>query len=192
MPRSWVSERAPRTASGEQQALVPSVSGSAQSLTVTATTSAPRSRSLKAATALSTPPETATRTLPSTGGAIDSVELAIAESARWRASAVSIAAWRRAGLRPPSSASICEVPIRAAASTVSPSTISQTQAQAARVAAQPSVAKTADSIRPPLVVNEIRARSPQAAPPAAPVKAPGGGSASRERSATYSASRDST
>ncbi len=71
MPSEWHSERAPRTASGEQHACVPSVRSSAQSLRVTATTSAPRSRSTSAATAESTPPLTATRTRSPAGSSRD-------------------------------------------------------------------------------------------------------------------------
>jgi hypothetical protein len=56
------SPRALSTASGEQQLLAASVWRSAQSLSVTATTSAPRSRSSSAATAESTPPLIATST----------------------------------------------------------------------------------------------------------------------------------
>jgi hypothetical protein len=56
---------------------------------------------------------------------------------------------------------------------VSPSTISATAAVAALVAPQPSASKLTESTRPPAIESETRARSPQAAPPAAPVKAPG-------------------
>ena len=59
---AWASARAPTTASGEQQLRAPSVCRSAHSFRVTATTSAPRSRSSSAATAESTPPLIATST----------------------------------------------------------------------------------------------------------------------------------
>ena len=62
MPSECASARAPSTACGEQQLRAPSLWRSAQSFTVTATTSAPRSRSSSAATAESTPPEIATAT----------------------------------------------------------------------------------------------------------------------------------
>ena len=56
-----------------------------------------------------------------------------------------------------------------------PSTISATAAVAARVAPQPSVSKlTRRDPSRPRRTSEIRERSPQAAPPAAPVKAPSG------------------
>ena len=54
--------------SGEQQLRSPSVCRSAQSLSVTATTSRPSSRSRSAATALSTPPLSATRTRSRSSG----------------------------------------------------------------------------------------------------------------------------
>src|SRR3954451_9176407 len=61
--------------------------------------------------------------------------------------------------------------IKAASRTGAPSIISATAAVAARVAPQPSASKVTESIRPSSTRNEIRDRSPQAAPPAAPVKA---------------------
>ena len=62
MPSEWATRRARSTASGEQQLRSPSVAWSAHSFSVTATTSAPRSRSSSAATAESTPPLSATST----------------------------------------------------------------------------------------------------------------------------------
>ena len=89
MPSECARRRAPSTASGEQQLFSPSVSRSAQSLSVTATTSCPASRSRRAATAESTPPLRATRTRsPSAGrSASGAPDPASAESARWSASA---------------------------------------------------------------------------------------------------------
>ena len=78
------------------------------------------------------------------------------------------------GVSPPSSASTSSMPIRAAARTGPPSTISAAAAVAARIAPQPSASKVAAATRPPSIRSEIRERSPQAAPPAAPVKAPSG------------------
>ena len=92
--------------------------------------------------------------------------------ARCSASAASCAACRLAGVSPPIASSTSSVPIRAASSTGSPSTISATAAVAARVAPHPSASKR-DARQPPSSISrEIRERSPQAAPPAAPVKAP--------------------
>ena len=119
MSSECATARAPSTASGEQHALVPSVSGSAQSFTVIAMTSTPRSRSRRAATAESTPPETATATRSGDGhsppslaievgvsgptpsavdGSSGRFEAAAALRARWRASVASWAAWRLDGL----------------------------------------------------------------------------------------------
>ena len=175
MPSEWATARAPSTASGEQQALAPSVSGSAQSLRVTPTTSAPRSRSSSAATALSTPPDMATsdaaaragparrrargrggaeRPVQGVGGELGGVALGRRQPAERRVDLVD--------------------PDPGAARTGSPSTISATAAVAARVAPQPSASKLTAATRPSSIPSEIRERSPQAAPPAAPVKAPSG------------------
>ena len=143
MPSEWASARAPSTASGEQQALAPSVSGSAQSFSVTPTTSAPRSRSSSAATALSTPPDIATSdAVARPAGASRSGRsggAAPAPGAARRRRAAPHAAWpgsaRRSPRRPRRSRS---GPPRAPAP---PSTISATAAVAARVAPQPSASK---------------------------------------------------
>jgi hypothetical protein len=87
--------RAPSTASGRAAGLGPSVSGSAQSLTVIATTSAPRSRSSRAATALSTPPDMATATRSDAGASEageGQVDAATEPRALWSASAARTAA----------------------------------------------------------------------------------------------------
>jgi hypothetical protein len=62
----------------------------------------------------------------------------------------------------------------AASRTGAPSTISATAAVAASVAPHPSASKLTEAMRSSSIVTEIRERSPQAAPPAAPVKAPSG------------------
>src|ERR1700761_1502909 len=190
MSKECATARAPSTASGEQQALVPSVSGSAQSFTVIAMTSTPRSRSRSAATAESTPPDTATATRSGAGmrsetqtlGSSGRSEAAAALRARWRASVESWAAWRLAGARPPRRASVSSIDIEAASRTVAPSIVSARAAVAARVAPQPSVSKVTVAMRPRAMVRERRETSPQAAPPAAPVKASSGVGPRRESS----------
>ena len=116
MPSEWASARAPSTASGEQQALAPSVSGSAQSLTRDADDLRPalaleqrRDGAVDAAghgdgDALAAASAASAQALESTeaGGA--------AASARCRASAASWAAWRLAGVRPPSASSTSSMP----------------------------------------------------------------------------------
>jgi hypothetical protein len=202
MPSWCARARAPSTASGEQQALAPSVSGSAQSLTVMPTTSAPSSRASRAATALSTPPDMATATrregreaslrrgfrgdssgrppVPDPGAAARLWgDEAAPESARCSASVASWAAWRLAGARPPIASSTVSILIRPASKTRAPSIDSATAAVAARVAPQPSASKVTEWIRPSSTRKEIRERSPQAAPPAAPVKAPSAAGPSR-------------
>ncbi len=83
-----------------------------------------------------------------------------------------MAACRLAGVSPPIAASTASTSIAAASSTGTPSTISATAAVAAEVAPHPSASKLTEAIRSHSTANEIRERSPQAAPPAAPVKAP--------------------
>src|SRR3954447_21387657 len=191
IPIRWARDRAPRTASGEQQLFAPSLCWSAHSFSVTATTPAPRSRSRRAATAESTPPLIATRTRsPSDGGSASTArEDAAAESARWSASAARSAAWRPCGERPPSAAAMSSAPISAASSTASSSAASAMAAAAPSAAAQPSASKVTSAMRPPSTTMETRTRSPQGAPPAAPVKAPSGAGARRESSPAYWASR---
>ena len=182
MPSEWASARAPSTASGEQQALAPSVSGSAQSLTVTAD-------HLRPALALEQRRDGA---VDAAGhgdrDALGSRRLGDARQkarrrrrrraarARCRASAASCggvalgrgeAAERRVDRR--------RCRCGAASSTGAPSTISATAAVAARVAPQPSASKLDRGDPAVLDRSEIRERSPQAAPPAAPVKAPSAG-----------------
>jgi len=77
-----------------------------------------------------------------------------------------------AGVRPPIEVSTVSMSRRAASRTGSPSIASATAAVAALVAPHPSASKLTFSMRPSATVKEIRDRSPQAAPPAAPVKAP--------------------
>jgi hypothetical protein len=123
---------------------------------------------LRPALAFATPPDTATSTRVSSGCASGNPLEAIAETALANASAASTAAWRAAKASPPSSRSTPSVETFAASRMLAPSTISATQAQAARVAAQPSASKVTASTRPSAGSREIRARSPQAKPPAAP------------------------
>ena len=70
------------------------------------TGSSPPSATSRAATALSTPPLIATSVRPSAGASRVPGERAAAPSARCSASAASSAAWRLAGLSPPSSSAI--------------------------------------------------------------------------------------
>ena len=74
------------------------------------------------------------------------------------------------------------IEIDAASRTVAPSMVSARAAVAARVAPQPSVSKVTEAMRPPLTVRERRETSPQAAPPAAPVKASSGTGPRRDSS----------
>ena len=92
-------------------------------------------------------------------------EAAALARARCRASAASWAAWRLAGVSPPTAASTSSVPIRAASRTASPSTISATAAVAARVAPQPSASKR-DGGDPPVVDGQRDAREIAAGRPA--------------------------
>ena len=107
-------------------------------------------------------------------GSSGRLEAAAALRARWRASVASWAAWRLDGSRPPRSASASSIERLAASRTVAPSMVSARAAVAARVAPQPSVSKVTEAMRPPSTLRESRERSPQAAPPAAPVKASSG------------------
>ena len=187
IPSEWASERAERTASGEQHALVPSVWGSAQSLTVIATGSPPPSRSIKAATALSTPPERATPTRPGEGSASGMPADAIEERARWSASQASTTACLVPLPGEPSALSRTSGPSLAASRNVPPSTISARAAADAVAAAQPSASQvTSTTSNPSPGSRETRIRSPQAEPPAAPENDPSGGSARRDASSRYS------
>ncbi len=144
IPSEWASARAPITACGEQQLFSPSVRRSAQSFSVTPTTSLPASRSRSAATALSTPPDIATSTRFALGSASAPSPPAIAAvSARWSASAARSAAWRPCGESPPRASAISPGPTSAASRTASPSTSSATAAPAARAVAHPSASKRA-------------------------------------------------
>src|SRR6185503_4262757 len=81
-------------------------------------------------------------------------------------------------------ASVSSIEIEAASRTVAPSRVSASAAVAARVAPQPSVSKQTAAMRPPSTVSERRERSPQAAPPAAPVKASSDAGPRRDSSRT--------
>ena len=176
IPSECASARAPSTASGEQQALAPSVSGSAQSLTVTPTTSAPRSRSSRAATALSTPPRHRHRDALAGSGSgrkRAATRLPALASARCSASVASWAAWRLAGVRPPIAASTASTSIARRLEHRRP--VDQLGDGGGRGEGRPASlrieADRGDPLRPRRR-SEIRDRSPQAAPPAAPLKAP--------------------
>ena len=147
----------------------PSVAGSAQSSSVTAITSSPASSASWAAAALSTPPLMATRVRRSFGSSLATPARAAWPSARWRASAVSSAAWRFEGVNPPSAFAMSSV-LKLHALRNGRSSMSSTVALAAAVSApQPSASKPASTIVSPSMRTAMRTRSPQAAPPAAPV-----------------------
>ncbi len=74
------------------------------------------------------------------------------------------------------------IDIEAASRIVPPSMVSASAAVAARVAPHPSVSKVAEAMRPRLTDRERRETSPQAAPPAAPVKASSGTGPRRDSS----------
>ena len=177
MARLWASWRARRTASAEQQLNSPSLSGSDQSSRVTPTASAPRCATSSAATALSTPPLIATSARSPTASSA-ACSRAIVPSARCKASAASSAAWRLAGLSPPSSRAISPAPMRAASSRGISRTRDTVALPAASSAPQPRPSNPASAIAPSGLPgrseSEIRIRSAQAAPPAAPVQACGG------------------
>jgi len=174
MPMPWAISRAERTACAEQQLRSPSFSGSDHSSSVTATASAPASRTSNAATALSTPPLIATSSRFVASARAAWVRAA-QPSALCSASAASSAACSLAALNPPSSAAICVAPIRAASSSFAPRTSSTVALPAAIAAPQPLASKPASRISPsglaPSSSTETRIKSPQAAPPAAPVHA---------------------
>ena len=143
------SARAPSTACGEQQLRSPSPSWSAQSFSVTATTSAPSRAARSAATALSTPPLIATTTRPGFGAASASSPAAQAAArARCRASEARSAAWNFPAERPPSSPETSVAPTRAASSTLRPSTSDTTALPAAIAAPQPSASNVTCAMRP--------------------------------------------
>ena len=106
--------RASSTASGEQQLRSPSVAWSAQSLSVTATTSVPRARlEQRRDRRVDAAAERDQDPVRGRGSARVSPEEATPPSARWSASAASSAAWRRSGESPPSAAATRSGSIRA-------------------------------------------------------------------------------
>ena len=176
MPSECASARAPSTASGEQQALAPSVSRVGPELDRDADHLRPalarQQRGDGAVDAAGHGDERRARVAPGwpPGARAPSDGGGALPERRCSASVASCAAWRLAGVRPPIAASTVSMSIRAASSTGAPSTISATAAVAARVAPHPSASKVTRAIRPSSTTSEIRERSPQAAPPAAPVK----------------------
>ena len=164
----WARRRAPSTACGEQQLFSPSVAGSAHSSSVTATTSSPASSASWAAAALSTPPLIATSVRRGLWRSRGLPARATAPSERCRASAVSCAACRFGGTRPPSAATTSAVPTAAASRKVPPSTSSTTALPAAISAPQPSASKPASTTLSPSTRTVTRTRSPHGEPPATP------------------------
>ena len=164
-PRRCASARACDTAEAEQQLRSASFSGSAHSSSVTATVSAPFFALSNAATALSTPPLIATSVRVASGGAASAAPVrAATPSARASASAATSAAWRFAGLRPPSSAAISAGPIRAASSSGRPRTSVTAALPAAWAEPQPSAVKPASVTRQPSVAIESATVSQQLPP----------------------------
>ena len=185
MPSPWASARAPTTASGEQQLRAPSVCRSAHSFSVTATTSAPRSRSSSAATAESTPPLSATSTRSPLAGGSASALARRGRARRARGEARRRPARRRGGpaarARRALGADLGRRRSAAASSTLAPSASSATAAPAALAAAQPSASKLRRDDAPRSTASETRTRSPQGAPAggAAEARRAGAGAAPR-------------
>ena len=107
---------------------------------VTATVSSPSCATSSAATALSTPPLIATSARVDEGTSRARSRSAH-PSALCSASAASSAAWRLAGLRPPSSSAISAAPTRAATSRLSPRSSPTVALPAAIAAPQPLASK---------------------------------------------------
>ena len=135
----------------------------------------PRRATSSAATALSTPPLIATSVRPGAGA-----ERAHARARRRRARGAARrrrarprGAWRRSARR--ARCAISRAPMRAASSSGAPRSRLTAALPAASVAPQPLASKPASAMRPSGLrgssASEMRIRSPQAAPPAAPVNA---------------------
>ena len=149
MPSEWASERAPSTASGEQQALAPSVSRIGPELQRHADHLRPLlPLEQRGHGAVDPTRHRDQHPIPVRLRQALCADEAACASARCSASAASCAAWRLAGVSPPIASSTSSIPIRAASSTGSPSTISATAAVAARVAPQPSASKVTRATTP--------------------------------------------
>jgi hypothetical protein len=123
---------APSTASGEQQALAPSVSGSAQSFRVTLEhVRAPLAFKQGGDGAVGPRPDIATRTRPFVGPASTCRGRGGARQRPVQSVGSKLSGMPLGGVKPPTASSTSSTPIRAASITGSPSTISATAAVAA-------------------------------------------------------------
>ena len=179
MPRPCASSRAPRTACAEQQLDSPSFSGSDHSSSVTPTASRAVLRATSsAATALSTPPLIATSVRRGDGASARArARPSRARGAARRRRARRRGAWRRSARRAPLRSR--SRPIRAASSSARAAHQADggaaggdRRAAAARVEARVDDLARRGCLR--RARSEMRIRSPQAAPPAAPVHASAG------------------
>ena len=171
MPMPWASERATRTACAEQHDASASLASSAHSSSVTATAPSPVS---SAATAESTPPLMATSVRPGSSGTAADARAASAQRPVQRVGGqlgrVQLARRQPAELV----GDLARADARGVEQLDALATSATAAEPAAVIAPQPEASKPAAATREPSTRSETEIRSPQAAPPAAPLEAPAG------------------